>query len=103
MTQSHNSTQGMYKEQQDHSFTWESGEAGIGREASRRRLMASRDIKGLEALISKQAGKDMAGQTGNPRKDKGRAVKVAHKAACWGLHKSHDGFGTEFDGKEDYD
>lgn len=53
MTQSHNSTQGMYKEQQDHSFTWESGEAGIGREASRRRLMASRDIKGLEALISK--------------------------------------------------
>ena len=53
MTQSHNSTQGMYKEQQDHSFTWESGEAGIGREASRRRLMASRDIKGVEALISK--------------------------------------------------
>lgn len=44
-----------YKGQQDNSSTWEKGEVGVCREASRRKLMVSRDPKDLEALISRQA------------------------------------------------
>ena len=83
LIQYHSSTQGTGTKSSRPTHSLRVGGVGVRREASRKRLMVSRNLKDLEALISRQA-KGWQARKGIGGKTK---AELWAKMVCWALQR----------------